>query len=393
LTKCRLKHVVRNPVVKAPADGVGRIDLEDIAPSDAVLVSTEEERSRRTGEGVIFEAMDVLFGKLRPYLRKSILCSGRGLCSPELLVLRPDRSRIEPHFLHYIVRNARFAAWAQATSKGTKMPRTDFDALGQYEVELPSLDEQRRIADFLDQEVAKLDELNRLKQQLAARLPERLSAAMHAAMAGLPREAKLGYAGSWYSGGTPPKDEREHWSGPVPWASTKDLATDDMRDTLDHVTHEAAHTFSRVVPAGAVLIATRGMALAKRLPLAVIRRPVAFNQDLKALVPAPGVEADFLRIVLRGYQSELLAAVVESAHGTRRLETRHLKALRIPIPNPDTQRRIAGEVREVEVESHAVAEALRRQMHLLQERRDALITAAVTGELDPSPYRASVMAA
>jgi hypothetical protein len=134
------------------------------------------------------------------------------------------------------------------------------------------------------------------------------------------------------------------------------------------------------------------MALAKRLPLAVTRRPSAFNQDLKALVPASGIDADYLRIAVRGYQSELLAAVVESAHGTRRLETRHLKALRVPIPSRDAQRRIVSGVRMVEAQTQAAASALHRQMDLLRERREVLITATVTGELDPSSYRASGVA-
>lgn len=314
------------------------------------------------------------------------------ICGYHLAVIRSNPEHIHGRYLYWAISSKPVRSQLSTAATGVTRFGLRTDAIKGLRIPLPPLDEQRRIADFLDQEVAKLGELKRLKEGLSDSIPERLGATMHAAIAGLPRDAKLGYAGSWFSGGTPPKDELEHWSGPMPWASTKDLASDELHDTIDHVTDEAAHAYSCVVPTGSVLIATRGMALAKRLPLAVTRRPSAFNQDLKALVPASGIDADYLRIAVRGYQSELLAAVVESAHGTRRLETRHLKALRVPIPSRDAQRRIVSGVRMVEAQTQAAASALHRQMDLLRERREVLITATVTGELDPSSYRASGVA-
>lgn len=338
---------------------------------------------------------DTAISTVRTYL-KAIAFVDRGhsdcVWSTGFALVSPG-SEFDPRFLYYVTRSKPFLAELERRSVGVSYPAVTMDDVADIVCPVPPQDEQRRIADFLDREVAKLDKANRLKKSLAGRLPERLGAAMHVAIAGLPRNAKLGYVCSWLSGGTPPKEEPEHWAGPVPWASTKDLATDDLHDTVDHVTEEAAESYSRVAPGGSVLVATRGMALAKRLPLAVSRRPVAFNQDLKALVPATGIHADYLRIVLRGYQSELLASVVESAHGTRRLETRHLKALRIPIPKPAIQRRIIDEVHEIETEIQATAATLHRQLDLLEERRETLITAAVAGQLDPSSHHAPAVAA
>lgn len=338
---------------------------------------------------------EVLLAKLNPRKSRVALVLPQPvpiLASGEFIALEPGPS-CDPRFLVWLLRSQMVRQWldSQVRSVTRSHQRVDPQALTQAQIWVPPIHKQRYISKFLDDRIAKLDELICLKEKLSAQLLERLSAAMHTAIARLPRDAKLAYAGSWFSGGTPPKDERKHWSGPMPWASTKDLTTDELHETLDHVTSEAALTYSRVVPKGSLLVATRGMALAKRLPLAVTRCPIAFNQDLKAIVPVPGIDADYLRIVVRGYQSELLGAVVESAHGTRRLETRHLKALRVPIPSPDAQRRIVKQVHKVEVENQTVAKALRLQMDLLQERRDTLITAAVTGELDPSSYRASAV--
>jgi type I restriction enzyme S subunit len=310
-----------------------------------------------------------------------------------LVRFRPDPGRVDPRFLWYATQSAQFQRAVQVEATQSTIANFNARRYADLRLPVPPRDEQRRIAEFLDQEMGKLNELLRLKRVLLAKLGDHLRGRVHAALDGLPREGRLGYTGTWYSGGTPPKDEPEHWSGSLPWASTKDLGQDELEDTVDHVTNEAARRYSRVAPAGSLVIATRGMALAKRLPLAVTGREMAFNQDLKALVPSPEVDVAYLRVVLRGYESEVLAAVMESAHGTRRLETRHLKGLRIPIPDRNTQRRIVSEVREIEARNRAMFSALDRQLGLLGERREALITATVTGELDPSSYRASAVTA
>jgi type I restriction enzyme S subunit len=315
------------------------------------------------------------------------------ICGYHLAVIRPATDRLDGRYLYWAMKSKPVRSQLSAAATGITRFGLRTDVVKGLRIPLPPLDEQRGIANYLDREVAKLNQLGQLKKTLVSRLPERLITVMHAAIASLSRNAKLGYVGSWLSGGTPPKDEPEHWSGALPWASTKDLSTDDLRDTIDHVTETAAETYSRIAPKGSVLVATRGMALAKRLPLAVSQRPVAFNQDLKALVPTPGIRADYLRIALRGYQSELLASVVESAHGTRRLETRHLKALRVPIPDLDTQSRIVKEVRAVEAETQAIERALSRQLVLLEERCEALITAAVTGVLNAPSRETPAVAA
>lgn len=305
--------------------------------------------------------------------------------------LRP-RLGFDSRYLCYLHR-AIYASGAVnfAVRQTTGIQNLDLEQYLATTAPVPSLEEQRDIADFLDTETGIVDELLRLKRDLLSRLPERVAAVMHEAITSLPRNARLAYVVDWRSGGTPPKEEAEHWRGDLPWASTKDIPQDHLTATVDHITEEAAAAYSCTVPPGSLLIATRGMALAKRLPLAVTTRRTAFNQDLKALVPNPRVDPAYLRVVLRGLESEILANVVEAAHGTRRLETQRLKALHVPMPEPRTQRVIVERVRAVEKQNNAVASRLERQISLLVKRRETLITAAVTGQLDPNSYRPSAL--
>lgn len=91
---------------------------------------------------------DTLFGRLRPYLRKVALADKVGVCTPEVLVLRPTAS-VLPGFLHLLASAPSTIEHAVAASAGTRMPRTSPTDLARIEVALPPLDVQRRIVDLV----------------------------------------------------------------------------------------------------------------------------------------------------------------------------------------------------------------------------------------------------
>lgn len=125
--------------------------------------------------------------------------------------------------------------------------------------------------------------------------------------------------GRWYSGGTPPRDRPEHWDGDLPWISAKDIDSTKLRPATTFITREAALEHSRIVPRGALLLIVRGMALAHGLPVVETEAPVAFNQDLRALVCAPGIEPRFAYYSLIGHRWQLNAHIDQAAHGTARV--------------------------------------------------------------------------
>lgn len=117
----------------------------------------------------VFEVGDVLFGKLRPNLRKSVLAPFPGYCSTDILVLRPIGDT-NASFAAKIFQSELVLRRAVATAIGTKMPRTSWSALRKLEVFCPTSSEQRHIAAVLDtaseairkteQVVAKLGQLH-----------------------------------------------------------------------------------------------------------------------------------------------------------------------------------------------------------------------------------------
>ena len=143
------------------------------------------------------------------------------------------------------------------------------------------------------------------------------------------------------SGGTPSKARPEWWRGPIPWASPKDMKQLRLRDTQDHISEEALRHGSRLAPPGTIFVVIRGMILAKELPVAMAEVPMAFNQDMKAILPDRTVDADYLLYAIASRKGSLARDIGTSAHGTRRMGTSSLEGLLVPIPSLEEQRAIA----------------------------------------------------
>lgn len=104
-----------------------------------------------------FQAEDILFGKLRPYLAKVTKPTQNGVCAGEFLVLRPIQSRIDPSYMAYMLRSKPFIDEIDKSTYGAKMPRANWSFISRLEIAVPSPFQQSSIAAFLDQYTASLD--------------------------------------------------------------------------------------------------------------------------------------------------------------------------------------------------------------------------------------------
>lgn len=148
----------------------------------------------------------------------------------------------------------------------------------------------------------------------------------------------------WFaSGGTPSREVPRFWNGDIPWLSAKDLKRFRLNDSIEKVTREGANNGTRLIEAGSVLILVRGMTLLKDVPIGVTERAVAFNQDLKALIPIPNkeVNGNYLGFYLAANKSRLLTLVDRASHGVGRLPSDLLQSFEIELPRIEEQRKIA----------------------------------------------------
>lgn len=123
-----------------------------------------------------FQPGDVLFGKLRPYLRKHLLATFPGVCSTEIWVLRPNCKECLPAYLHALVQTDQFLT-AATVSSGSKMPRAEWSFVADCVFLIPPIPEQHIIASILttaDDEIrqleAKAGALERQKKGLMQKL-------------------------------------------------------------------------------------------------------------------------------------------------------------------------------------------------------------------------------
>jgi type I restriction enzyme S subunit len=184
----------------------------------------------------------------------------------------------------------------------------------------------------------------------------------------------LGSVGHWFSGGTPSMANDLFWNGEIPWVSAKDMKVARLRDSLLHVTERAIGNGTRLAPAGAVLMVVRGMILAHTLPVAVATRPVAFNQDMKALVVRGGIDSEFILLWLEANAQRILAIASEATHGTKRIPSEDLFSMRIALPRSPEQRAIAGALSDVDALIGALDQLIAKKRDLKQAAMQQLLT-------------------
>jgi type I restriction enzyme S subunit len=123
------------------------------------------------------------------------------------------------------------------------------------------------------------------------------------------------------------------------------------------------------------------MMLARTFPVVIASVPMAINQDLKAL-SGLGLTNDFLAWALRGLEAETLSRIDEAGHGTKALRMEAWTTIRLPVPPAYEQIIISTALEEQTVRIDDLIVEVETSMSILQERRSALISAAVTGKTD-----------
>jgi type I restriction enzyme S subunit len=262
-----------------------------------------------------------------------------------------------------------------------------------FEFDLPSLDDQRRIADFLDAETGRLDRLVHAKNRLPRLLDEKLAATLerligHGRNRPWPLKYLVNPARPIMYGIVLPGQSVENG---VPLVKGGDVERGSLHPTgLARVAPEieAAHARSRV-RGGDLLVSIRGsFGAVAEVPAELTGANI--TQDSARVSPGGGIDGRYLLYALRssGVRHQLGAVVTGAT--IRGVNIRDLKRVNVPVPGTSRQREIARELDDLTQQLARLKSALSRHLGLIAEHREALITATVTGQLNPSSYRASV---
>ena len=186
----------------------------------------------------------------------------------------------------------------------------------------------------------------------------------------------FGSCGQWFSGGTPSKAIRRFWGGGVPWVCPKDMKQFELHQSIDTITGDAVAAGARLMPTGTVFIVIRGMILAHTFPVGVSTTEVAFNQDVKAIVPKQGLMGRYLAYWLSSHSHQFLKLATTATHGTKRFDMDELQAALVGVPLPNEQKHIV----RIFDEQQSVIERLQGLTAKLQAEKRGLMKDLLTGD-------------
>lgn len=286
-----------------------------------------------------FQPGDIILGKRRVYQRKVAVSDTEGICSAHAMVLRAKPDAVLPDFLPFFMQSDLFMERALSISVGSLSPTINWKTLAKEEFLLPPIQEQARLMETC---LAFEHSLKEYQNTIDAACSLRIALLNNHFFSRLEKGQPLKDVAEMKSGGTPDRSKNEFWGGELPWASGKDLKIRELYETEEKLTN-MGWKVARVAPENSCLIVVRGMILAHTFPVSVCKVPMAFNQDLRALIAGPKIRPEYLTMWAEWMGPWFLSRTAESSHGTKRLEARTLEKSLVPVEGIDVQRKLIAE--------------------------------------------------
>jgi type I restriction enzyme S subunit len=315
------------------------------------------------------------------------------VCGYHLAILRPLADAVDGRFLYWSMVSSISRKQLSAGATGVTRYGLRLDVIGSVKLPAPPLPEQRLIADFLDAETARIDALIAKKRRLIELLGERLSCQIDRTV--------------WSSDGqlTPlthlvPPNRRIMYGIVLPGPDVEDgvpiVKGGDVKShrlnlaSVSRTTHEieAGYVRSRLVEGDIVFAIRGGVGDVEVVPRELTGANI--TQDVARVAPGELVSVRWLLHSLRSrttqedVQSRITGATI------RGINIWDLGRVVIPVPDMEVQVRLAARLDALTSISQRTMSMLGAQIDLLVEHRQALITAAVTGELDVAESIAEV---
>ena len=182
------------------------------------------------------------------------------------------------------------------------------------------------------------------------------------------------------SGGTPSKATPSFWAGTVPWVSPKDMKSDVIEDTEDHISEAAIEaSATKLIPGGSVVCVVRSGILKHSFPVALLAHDMCINQDLFAFNPiSDAISSKFLFYVLKTKADAILKDGIKPGVTVQSFHNGFFRDFQIPLPPAAAQQKI---VAEIEVEQALIAAS--RDLIVRFEKKIQDTLARIWGDAEP----------
>ncbi|MDP3069406.1 MAG: restriction endonuclease subunit S [Opitutaceae bacterium] len=407
-SKAELNHLPRNTEVTfLPMEAIG--EQGELDASRTKLLSEVSSGYTFLAEG------DVCIAKITPCFENGKgaivtgLKNGIAFATTEVIPFRCGAA-CDSRFLYYLLTSAPFNKQAEGSMYGAGgQKRVADNFVANYHFSAPSLPEQTQIAAFLDHETAKIDRLIEKQQALIALLKEKRQAVIsHAVTRGLNPSAPLKNSGIEWLGQVP-----EHWkilrvktvstfltSGPRGWSERVGeegslfIQSGDLNDLLEIkyatakrvlVGNDAETDRTRLIE-GDVVVCITGAKTGNVAVVESVPETAFINQHLCLIRPGTNICPAFLGSFLKGQIGQTYFEL--SQYGLKQgLSLEDVKEAPVVLPPLDEQTAIVDHLKTNTSKFDSIIQEALGAVTLLQERRTALISAAVTGKIDVRPWQ------
>jgi type I restriction enzyme, S subunit len=335
------------------------------------------------------KAEDVVVNRMKAWQGSAGVAPQQGIISAHYLVFEPLAEAYDSRFLEWLLGSPLMIERYQGASVGIRTSQWELSrgAFAELRLPLPPLETQRRIAEMLDVETARIDTLIAKNQRVLELLDFRMKRLIETVV---------------YDAGADATDTPLHYlcdpqrpirygivlPGPdvdegVPLIKGGDVHGHTLREgTQCRVAHdiEERHPQSRV-RSGDIVYAIRGsFGDVDLVPGGLDGANI--TQDVARIAPATRVEPTWLLYALRAPGT--LAQAVKTSRGATisGVNIENLRKFRVPVPTYEVQKAVAARLADHEQRMNRLAAEVSRQQGLLRTRRQALVTAAVTGQID-----------
>lgn len=330
-----------------------------------------------------FDTTHVLFGKLRPYLAKVARPNHPGVCSTDIITVAPS-AELDRDYLFHWLRSPRVITEATEKSTGATLPRISPQALREFEIPVPSLDEQKRIAAKLDQLLERADCLERTYRSTELRSSEALDSEVSAAIRDLSEsyeEKLIGDVLEVARGGSPrPISEyiTDDADG-VNWVKIGDASASRkyIYETAEKIKPAGVKRSRKVGPGDFLL--SNSMSFGR--PYIMQTEGCIHDGWLVLQDKSSRFDQDYLYYLLGS--TTMYSEFSRRAQGStvQNLNSALVAGVSIPVPPRDVQERFASQVRTLEEQVHQLRMNVARRLELLSELRQSVLVAAFRGEL------------
>lgn len=327
---------------------------------------------------------DILIGRYGASVGK-ILTGKSGAYNVALMKTIPNSKILESDwFYSYLISDEFQQRLANVASRSAQNGFSKED-IYDFPVPIPPLPEQRRIAGVLDEAFEGIATATANAEENVRNARAVFESYLEAIFSKRGEgwvEKRLDEICTFSSGGTPSKAKSSYWKGGIPWVSGRDMKSTRLSDSLLHISQSAVDESStRMAPAGALLILVRGMGLAHGAQIAELMVPCAFNQDIRAIHPKPGVISRYLLFALRDRINSSDTVLSNAAHGTLKIDSDGLQSAMVPMPSREQQEKVVMTIDSLAEETQRLASVYERKLAALDALKKSLLHQAFSGNL------------